>query len=45
MVLLGMVAIRMKDHRLEWDAANLRFKDNEQANGLLHIQYRQGWKL
>jgi len=45
MVLLGMVAIRMKDHRLEWDAANLRFKNNEQANSLLHIQYREGWKL
>ena len=45
MVLLGMVAIRMKDHRLEWDAANLRFKNNEQANGMLHIQYREGWSL
>jgi hypothetical protein len=45
MVLLGMVAIRMKDQRLEWDAANLRFTNNEKANELLHIPYRPGWKL
>jgi len=45
MVLLGMVAIRMKDQRLEWDATNLRFTNNEKANELLHIPYREGWKL
>ncbi len=45
MVLLGMLAIRMKDQRLEWDSANLRFTNNEKANELLHIQYRDGWTL
>ncbi len=45
MVLLGMVAIRMKDQRLEWDAENLKFKNNDEANKLLHIKYRDGWTL
>jgi len=45
MVLLGVVAIRAKDQKLEWDASNLRFTNNEAANELLHIHYRQGWHL
>jgi predicted dehydrogenase len=44
MVLLGIVAIRMKDQRLEWDALNLRFKNNPQANELLRQAYRDGWR-
>ncbi len=43
--LLGMIAIRVKDQRLEWDSENLRFTNNEQANELLHINYRDGWSL
>ena len=43
MVLLGVLAIRMKDQRLEWDSKNLRFTNNEEANALLKIQYREGW--
>ena len=45
MVLLGVLAIRMKDQRLEWDSQNLRFTNNDQANELLGIQYREGWTL
>jgi predicted dehydrogenase len=45
MVLLGVLAIRMKDTRLEWDSANLRFTNSEKANELLHIPYREGWTL
>ena len=45
MALLGMLAIRMKDQRLEWDSQNLRFTNNEKANELLHIKYRDGWTL
>jgi predicted dehydrogenase len=45
MVLLGVLAIRLKDTRLEWDSANLRFTNNEKANELLHIPYREGWTL
>lgn len=45
MALLGMVAIKAKDQRLEWDAKNLKFKNNDAANELLHIDYRDGWHL
>ena len=45
MALLGMIAIRVKDQRLEWDSENLRFTNNENANALLHIDYRAGWTL
>ena len=45
MALLGMIAIRVKDQRLEWDSQNLKFKNNAKANELLHIDYRSGWKL
>jgi len=45
MVLLGMIAIRVKNQILEWDSVNLRFKNNDEANELLHIKYRDGWKL
>jgi hypothetical protein len=45
MVLLGMLAIRLKDQRLEWDSQALRFTNNEKANELLHTPYRDGWTL
>ena len=45
MALLGMVAIKMKNKYLKWDSKNLRFTNNEKANELLHIHYREGWKL
>jgi predicted dehydrogenase len=45
MVLLGLLAIRLKDQRLEWDGPNLRFTNSEKANELLHSQYREGWTL
>jgi predicted dehydrogenase len=45
MALLGMIAIRVKDQRLEWDADNLKFTNSDAANELLHIDYRDGWTL
>jgi hypothetical protein len=45
MVLLGVLPLRLKDQRLEWDSAALRFTNNEAANELLHIHYRDGWRL
>ena len=43
MVLLGVIAIRLKDQRLEWDSGQGRFTNNDAANGLLTKQYRPGW--
>jgi predicted dehydrogenase len=45
MVLLGVLAIRMKDQRLEWDRTSGRFTNNDKANELLGITYREGWTL
>jgi predicted dehydrogenase len=45
MVLLGVAAIRAKDRRLEWNAENLRFTNDDAANELVHIKYREGWTL
>jgi hypothetical protein len=45
MVLLGMLAIRLKDQRLEWDSASHRFTNNATANEMLHTPYRDGWTL
>jgi hypothetical protein len=45
MVLLGMLAIRMKDQKLEWDSKKLKIINNIEANELLHIPYREGWEL
>jgi predicted dehydrogenase len=45
MALLGMCAIRMPNKFLRWDTKALKFTNNEKANELLHIDYRQGWKL
>lgn len=35
----------MLGQRLEWDAGNERFVNNEEANDLLHYEYRDPWKL
>ena len=45
MALLGMIAIRLKDQRLKWDSKNLKFTNNEEANRLLHKEYRKGWSM
>jgi hypothetical protein len=45
MALLGMIAIRQPNELLKWDTKALKFTNNEKANELLHIKYRDGWKL
>ena len=45
MVLLGVLAIRLKDQRLDWDSQNFRFTNNERANDMLRIQYGDGSSL
>jgi len=43
-VLLGNIAIRA-DKRLEWNAANMRFTNDERANKYVKEPYRIGWTL
>jgi predicted dehydrogenase len=42
-ILLGTVAIRVPDRLLKWDAANLKFPDDPDANKYLSRTYRKGW--
>lgn len=43
-VLLGNVAFRV-GKPIQWDAANLRVTDNDQATALLSKEYRPGWEV
>ncbi len=45
MVLLGVLAMRVKDRKLDWDGAAMRFTNDEEANLLIHPPYREGWTL
>lgn len=42
-LLLGVVANRFPDQRLEWDAANLKVTNLPEANALLKREYRKGF--
>jgi hypothetical protein len=43
-ILLGTVALRIPDKKLEWDASAMRFTNDEAANKYLGRKYRKGWK-
>lgn len=43
--LLGTIAIRYRGEKLQWDAANMRFSNKEEANRWLTRDYREGWDL
>ncbi len=45
MVLLGVIAMRIKEKKLQWDAEEMRFTNSTQANDLLKPVYRDGWTL
>ena len=44
-VLLGSLATRFPKTTLEWDSANLKFKNEKAANVFLKRKYRAGWKV
>ncbi|MCC6288172.1 MAG: Gfo/Idh/MocA family oxidoreductase [Chitinophagaceae bacterium] len=44
-ILLGTVAIRVPDQELLWDATNLSFTNNAEANKYLKRVYRKGWEI
>ena len=45
--LLGNIAIKpgLEGERLYWDHENMKFTNNDSANGYVQRQYRQGWTL
>ena len=47
MMLLGNIAMKLKDKKMifEWDGSNMQFTNSDEANNLLHKQYRDGWTL
>ncbi|MCX5653297.1 MAG: Gfo/Idh/MocA family oxidoreductase [Planctomycetota bacterium] len=44
-VLLGTICVRVGGHKLNWDAANLKFTNSDAANALINPPYRKGWSL
>jgi len=44
-VLLGVVASRFRNQRIEWDPAGMKVKNLEEANSLLYPEFREGWKI
>jgi predicted dehydrogenase len=45
MVLLGVLAMRVKNKRLEWDGEKMRVTNNDEANEYINPPYRPGWSL
>ncbi|HWH71810.1 MAG TPA: hypothetical protein VNT26_20780, partial [Candidatus Sulfotelmatobacter sp.] len=43
--LLGVIAIRLPNTKLEWDARSTTFRNCSEANQLINPAYRAGWKL
>lgn len=44
-VLLGGLASRFPNEILKWDAAKLRFTNNDEANTFIRTEYRAGWEV
>jgi len=45
MVLLGVLAMRLKDQPLEWDPVNLKVTNVPEADKYIHPPFREGWTL
>lgn len=43
--LIGVIAMRFKGQKLQWDSASGTFKNNSEANKWLKPEFRPGWKL
>jgi predicted dehydrogenase len=44
-VLLGNIAVRLRKQTLQWDEAQMKFTNHDQANDWLGRNYRQGWEI
>ncbi len=45
MVLLGVLAMRLKDTPLEWDGAKMKVTNNDEADQYIRPAFREGWTL
>jgi hypothetical protein len=45
MVLLGVLAMRLKDMPLEWDAENIKVTNCDEAAEFVKPVFREGWRL
>ncbi len=45
MVLLGVLAMRLKDTPLEWDGAKMKVTNNDEADKYIRPAFREGWAL
>lgn len=45
LALLGVIAMRFKGRKLEWDSAQMKFANNPEANSYLKPSFRAGWEL
>lgn len=43
--LIGAIALRFPNQKLEWDEKHVRFSNNSAANEYLNPAYRKGWSL
>jgi predicted dehydrogenase len=43
--LLGVIALKLKGAKLEWDAAAMKFSNSPEGNRYLQEPYRKGWQL
>ena len=43
-VLLGNIALRTGE-KIVWDSNNMKITNNEDANYLIHREYRKGWEI
>jgi predicted dehydrogenase len=43
-LLLGNIAIKT-GKKLEWDGPGMKFTNNDEANSLIHREYRKGWSM
>ena len=44
-VLLGNIAARFPNEKLEWDSQALKVTNNQQANSFVRNEYRKGWEI
>ena len=44
-ILVGCIALRMPDRKIEWDGPNMRSPNTPEAEPLIRIAYRKGWAV